>query len=169
MSDLRRVLVALLGAVGLVIGGGAVASAHSSHEILEFDSMTAITGSAVSANGPVLNDRGIVGGGKPWVITSGTGEVDRDGAVHVTVHGLIIPASAGFGFNPVGAFGATVSCLTPHGIVNLHTATAPATRSGDATIDGTLNAPLPHPCKHPILFVTSPGGAWFAMSNREDD
>ena len=163
MSQIRNGLLALLGAASLVIGSAAVASAHSSSELLEFDSMTPITGSAVGA----VNDRGITGGGKPWVITSGTGEVDRDGNVHVTVHGLIIPASAGFGFNPVGAFGATVSCLTPHGIVNLRTGTAPATSTGDATINGSVR--LPHPCKDPILFVTSPGGAWFAMSNSEDE
>jgi hypothetical protein len=67
----------------------------------------------------------------------------------------------------VPAFGATVSCVTPHGIVNLRTGTAPATSTGDATIDGTVM--LPNPCKDPILFVTSPGGAWFAMSNTEDE
>ena len=165
MSRVRSALVALLGAASLVVGSAAVASAHQSPDLVSFDSMTPVTGSAVGT----MNERGIVGGGKPWMITSGSGEVDRDGTVHVSVHGLIIPASAGFGFNPIGAFGTTVSCVTPHGIVNLHTATAPATRSGDSTIDGTLNAPLPHPCLHPILFVTSPTGAWFAMSNAEED
>ena len=163
MSQLRRGLLALLGAASLVIGSGAVASAHSSSELLEFDSMTPVTGSAVGA----VNDRGITGGGKPWVITSGTGEVDRDGSVHVTVHGLVIPVAPFNGTNPVGMFGVTVSCVTPHGIVNVSTATAPATPAGDATIDGTVA--LAHPCKDPILFVTSPTGAWFAMSNSEEE
>jgi hypothetical protein len=163
MRHLRATLVALVGTVSLVVGSAAVASAHSSHTILEFDSMTPVTGAAVGA----VNDRGITGGGKAWVISSGVGEVDRDGSVHVTVHGLVIPA-LGF-INPVAAFGATVSCLTPHGVVNLHTGTAPATSSGDATINGTLNLPLPHPCQQPILFVTSPTGAWFAMSNAEEE
>ena len=164
MARVRSALVALLGAASLVVGSAAVASAHQSPDLVSFDSMTTVTGGAVGT----VNDRGIVGGGKPWVITSGSGEVDRDGTVHVSVHGLIIPASAGFGFNPVGAFGATVSCVTPqHGIVNLRTGTAPATPSGDATINGSVA--LPHPCLQPIVFVTSPGGAWFATSNAEED
>lgn len=163
MMRFRKVLVGLFGAVSLLVGGSAVVSAHSSRELLEFDSMTPVTGSAVGA----VNDRGITAGGKPWVITSGSGEVDRDGKVHVTVHGLVIPVAPFNGTNPVGAFGATVSCVTPHGIVNLRTATAPATSTGNATIDGSVT--LPHPCKDPILFVTSPGGAWFATSNSEDE
>ena len=39
--------------------------------------------------------------------------------------------------------------------------------TNNATIDTTVT--LPHPCIQPIGFVTSPGGAWFAMSNAEDD
>ena len=163
MTHLKSVLLALFGAASLVVGSAAIASAHSSHDIVEFDSMTPVTGAAVGT----VNDRGITGGGKPWIITSGSGEVDRDGSVHVTVRGLVIPVPPFNGINPVAAFGATVSCITPHGIVNLRTTTAPATGSGDATIDGSVS--LPHPCKDPILFVTSPGGAWFAMSNPEDE
>jgi hypothetical protein len=163
MRRFTTALVALFGVGTLFVGGGAVVSAHSSHDVLVFGSMTPVTGSAVGA----VNDRGITGGGKPWVITSGRGEVDRDGSVHVAVSGLVIPVAPFNGTNPVPAFGATVSCITPHGIVNLRTGTAPATPAGDATIVGAVS--LPHPCKDPILFVTSPGGAWFAMSSSEDD
>ena len=124
--------------------------------------MTPVTGGAVGT----VNGRGITGGGKPWVIASGSGEVDRNGAVHVSVSGLVIPVSPFNGTNPVTPFGVTVSCVTPHGIVNLHTATAPATSTGDATINGAVS--LPNPCKDPIVFVTSAGGAWFAMSKGDD-
>lgn len=164
MTRLRSALVALVGAASLVVGSAAVASAHQSPDLVSFDSMTPVTGSAVGT----VNDRGIVGGGKPWVITSGSGEVDRDGTVHVTVTGLVIPVLGNI--NPLPAFGATVSCVTPHGIVNLRTGIAPATPAGNATIDGSVT--LPHPCLNPIVFVTSPTGAWFAMSNvavEEDD
>lgn len=161
MRRFTSAFVALFGAAALFIGGSAVVSAHSSHNVLVFESMTPVTGSAVGT----VNDRGITGGGKAWVITSGSGEVDRDGSVHVTVSGLVIPALGGI--NPIAAFGATVSCVTPHGIVNVRTGTAPASSSGNSTIDGTVT--LPHPCKDPILFVTSPGGAWFAMSNSENE
>lgn len=166
MMHLKSVLVACLGAASLLIGSAAVASAHPSHPILTFDSMTPVTGSAVGT----VNDRGITGGGKPWVITSGSGVVESDGSVHVTVQGLVIPIAPFNGTNPVPMFAATVSCVTPHGqIVNLHTGVFPASPAGDSTIDGSLNAALPHPCLHPILFVTSPTGAWFAMSNAEEE
>src|SRR4029077_15011955 len=95
MRRITRVLVGLLGAASLLIGSAASVSAHSSHALLEFDSMTPVTGGAVGT----LNDRGITGGGKPWVITSGSGEVDRNGSVHVRVSGLVIPAPAGNGTN----------------------------------------------------------------------
>ena len=161
MRRITTILVGLFGAASLLIGGAATVSAHSSHALLEFDSMTPVTGGAVNT----VNDRGITGGRLPWVITAGSGEVDRNGSVHVRVSGLVIPAFNGT--NPVARFGATVSCLTPHGIVNLRTGTAPATGTGDATIDGAVM--LPNPCKDPILFVTSPTGLWFAMSNGEDE
>jgi hypothetical protein len=164
MGRLRTTLVAVVGAMSLVVGGGAVASAQEGGlTLLEFDSMTPVTGSAVGT----ANDRGIVGGGFPWVITSGSGELDRFGELHVQVTGLVIAVPPFNGINPVPRFGATVSCLTPHGVVNLRTATVPATMTGDATIDATVT--LPHPCKDAIVFVTSPGGAWFAMSNAEDE
>ena len=162
MRRITNVFVGLFGAASLLIGGASIVSAHSSHALLAFDSMKPVTGGAVGT----VNDRGIIGGGKPWVITSGSGEVDRNGSVHVSVSGLVIPVAPFNGTNPVAAFGATVSCVTPHGVVNLRTGTAPASAAGDATIDGAVM--LPNPCQDPILFVTSPGGAWFAMSNGDD-
>ena len=162
MRRITNVFVGLFGAASLLIGGASIVSAHSSHALLAFDSMKPVTGGAVGT----VNDRGITGGGKPWVITAGSGEVDRNGSVHVSVSGLVIPVAPFNGINPVAAFGATVSCVTPHGVVNLRTGTAPASAAGDATIDGAVM--LPNPCQDPILFVTSPGGAWFAMSNGDD-
>ncbi len=162
MRRITNVFVGLFGAASLLIGGASIVSAHSSHVLLAFDSMKPVTGGAVGT----VNDRGITGGGKPWVITAGSGEVDRNGSVHVSVSGLVIPVAPFNGTNPVAAFGATVSCVTPHGVVNLRTGTAPASAAGDATIDGAVM--LPNPCQDPILFVTSPGGAWFAMSNGDD-
>jgi hypothetical protein len=104
------------------------------------------------------------------VITSGSGEVDRKGNVHVEVRGLVIPTLTP-PRNPVGAFSVTVSCITPGGVVNVLTGSAPATTAGDSTINGTVS--LPHPCQSPEIFVgvTRANGtfAWFAMSNAEDD
>jgi hypothetical protein len=45
---------------------------------------------------------------------------------------------------------------------NLTTATVPASAAGDANLDTTVN--LPSPCFAPIVFVTTPNGAWLAVS-----
>jgi len=163
MGRWGRLAVAGLGAVSLVGAGTTSVGAHGEGRLLEFESMTPVTGAAVGA----VNDRGLVGGGKPWAITSGTGEVDRDGNVEVTVTGLVIPVAPFNSTNPVGAFKAIVSCVTKGGIVNVSTGTFPASAAGNAAIHARVS--LPRHCKHPIVFVTSPGGAWFAMSNRDDE
>ena len=157
MRVIGRLLVATFVALSLVGAGSAAGLAHDSGSLTEFDSMTPVTGAAVGT----VNDRGIKGGGLPWVIAEGQGEVGRDGSVEVRVEGLVIPLKGNI--NPVATFGATVSCLTPHGIVNVRTAQFPASTTGNAEIEGMVD--LPHPCMHPIVFVVSPGGAWFAMSN----
>jgi hypothetical protein len=71
------------------------------------------------------------------------------------------------GINPVPSFKAVVSCLsmsnaTTPTTVNLSTGLFPATRTGDARIHATLD--LPDPCIAPIVFVTSPTDAWFAVT-----
>jgi hypothetical protein len=169
MGHLRSILVAVVGAVSLVGAGSVSVLAHEGRSLVEFDSMTGVTAAGIN----VVNDRGITAGGKPWVITSGRGEVDRQGNVHVQVRGLVIPVAPFNGTSPVKIFRATVSCLTPHGVVNVTTGTFPTGSTGDATISGTVA--LPHPCKDPIVFVVngtaSADGtfAWFAMSNGEDE
>jgi hypothetical protein len=167
MGYLRRFLVAVVAAVGIVGAGSVSVSAHDRGTLVDFDSMTPVTGTAVG----VMNARGITGGRVPWVIASGNGEVDRRGNVEVKVTGLVVPADGGI--NPVATFRATVSCLTRHGVVNATTGAFPASPTGDATIEGTVK--LPHRCKDPIVFVvngtpTPTGGfAWLAMSNAEDE
>ena len=165
MTYWRRFLVAAIGALSLVGAGTAPASAEDT--LIEFDSITPVTGSAVGH----LNDRNIMGGGLPWVITSGSGEVDRQGNVEIEVKGLIIPASAGFGFNPAPKFQAVVSCLGPSGVVNVKSAAFPASRAGDSEFETTVA--LPHPCNKPEVFVGTTLGSgvfvWFARSNVEDE
>lgn len=166
MAYLRRLFVGAIGALTLV-GAGASGVGAQGDTLVAFDSMTPVTGSAVGA----VNDRGIKGGGLPWVITSGTGTVDHQGNVSVTVTGLIIPVLSP-PRNPIGAFSATVSCITPNGIQNVTTGLFPATSTGDATINAKVM--LPHPCKDPEVFVgttnaTTGAFAWFAMSNAEGD
>ena len=167
MAYLRRLLVGVIGAVSLVGAGSISVGAHDGGTLVGFDSMTGVTAAGVN----LVNDRGIAAGGKPWVITSGSGEVDRQGNVEVKVRGLVIPVAPFNGTNPVKSFMATVSCLTPHGVVNVTTGAVGTGSTGDATINATVA--LPHPCKHPLVFVgtTNTAGAfvWFAVSNSEDE
>ena len=162
MTHFVKVLMAAMGALSVVAAGSATVLAHEDHRILHFSSMTPVTGAAVGA----VNDRGLVGGGKAWAITSGSGSVSRDGHVMVSVTGLVIPE---FGnVNPVAKFKAIVSCVTQHHvIVNVSTALFDASGAGNSTINDLVV--LPRHCGHALLFVTSPGGAWFAMSNPSED
>jgi hypothetical protein len=162
MTHFRKLLVAAASALAVVAAGSATVLAQEDHRILQFGSMTPVAGAAVG----IVNDRGLVGGGKAWAITSGSGSVSRDGHVMVRVTGLVIPE---FGnVNPSAQFKAIVSCVTQHhAIVNVSTGLFDASSAGDSTINDTVA--LPRHCGHALLFVTSPGGAWFAVSNPSDD
>ena len=169
MRSWRRLLVATVGALSLVGAGSVSVAGHEGGSLIEFDSMTPVTGAAVGT----VNDRGIKGGGLPWAINSGSGEVSRHGHVSVEVTGLVLAAGSNTGKNPIGTFAVTVSCRTPHGIVNVTTASFPATiPGGDSTINARIS--LPHPCKRPEVFIgtvnaTTGAFAWFAMSNADEE
>jgi hypothetical protein len=137
--------------------------------ILEFESMVGVSGQFVGATGTPI--RGLHGGGLPWVITRGEGEVDSAGNVEVEVRGLVlanappVPPAVRL-TNPVANFRAVVSCLDASGnAVNVSTGLFPASPQGNADIEATVQ--LPRPCRDPIVFVTSPGLAWFAMSVKQ--
>lgn len=155
MRGFARLLLAATLTLGLLAAGASTGLAKEGGTLVKFKSMTPVTGAAVG----VPNDRGINGGGVAWAITSGTGTVSHKGAVDVTVTGLIIPSRG----NPATAFKVIVSCLTRDGVVNVSTGTAPADAAGNSHITGIVA--LPHHCRKPIVFVTSAGGSWFAMSN----
>lgn len=153
---------ALLLAVGLVLL--TIPSAASSDlVVLEFKTMVGVSGPFVGAANPI---RGVNGGGLPWAISEGRGELDTTGKLEVRVRGLVLAAGPAAGTNPVANFRALVSCLTitagAPATVNVSTGLFPATITGDADIEQLLT--LPTPCFAPIIFVTSPGGAWFAVT-----
>jgi hypothetical protein len=150
---------------------------QASRELLEFERMTGVSGQFVGAANPV---RGINGGGLPWVIASAEGELSPSGEVEVKVKGLVLDPtnpvviSRGLaGVNPITSFKAIVSCISTDAngqpvVVNISTALFPAT-TGPASLGGGNakiedHVTLPAVCKMPIIFVTSPGGAWFAAS-----
>jgi hypothetical protein len=115
--------------------------------------------------------RTVPGGGLPWMIGAGEGSLSRDGRVQIHVRGLVLADSplvpAGLrGTNPVADFEAIVSCQTITGgmatVTNVSTGQFPASTRGNADIRARVR--LPHPCIAPVVFVASPGGAWFAAT-----
>jgi hypothetical protein len=117
--------------------------------------------------------RGVSGGGLPWEIGDANATLRADGRLHVDVEGLVLarraPVPANLqGTNPIPQFMAIVSCLTAVSgaatTSNISTDLVPASSTGDAEINTSVE--LPSPCFAPIVFVTSPTGAWFAVSGR---
>lgn len=157
MGRFVKTLIAIVGALGVLAASAGLALADEGGNVTDFSTMTPVTGSAVGT----VNDRGLTGGGKPWVITSGSGTVSQRGMVDVTVTGLVIPPLGNM--NPIPSFEARLSCLGPTGVTNVSTGTFPASPTGNSHIQATIA--LPRPCWKPIIFVTAPSGAWFAESN----
>jgi hypothetical protein len=160
-------LVLALAGVLLLLQSSFVA-ARGGPKILEFQTMvgvpTAFTG---GTNAAVI--RGVAGGGIPWRLDLGTGELSTSGHLEIKVRGLVLAAGANAGNNPVGTFRGLVSCLTDQAtVVNVPTGDFPATLGaataggGNADIEQTLD--LPNPCIAPIVFVTNSGGSWFAAT-----
>lgn len=170
MGKRRWLLAGVVAALmGLVPALGATASASGNPTtMLKFDTMAPVTGPYVGTDNPI---RSVPGGGFPWMITAGTGILKKDGHLIVHVRGLVLADSAPVppalqGANPIPDFKAIVSCETISAgsavTDNVATGEFPASISGNATINATVS--LPHPCIAPVVFVTSPGGAWFAAT-----
>ena len=168
MKKLAQVLLVWLVLSSLMFAGSAPMAAAKNLNIMEFSSMVGVpqllTGTQSQA--PL---RGINGGGLPWTIGSGKGELSASGHLELTVQGLVLAAGANAGTNPISSFRVLVSCVRADGtFANILTDAFPATTGpaasggGDAKIETTVS--LPHPCIAPIIFVTSPGGAWFAAT-----
>ncbi len=160
---MKRISLLSLAAAGCLVAAmvvKAVPRAPAS-QILEFNTMFPVSGPYVGTTNPI---RGISGGGVPWVITEGRGELRSDGKLEVKVQGLVLATTQ---TNPIPNFRGVVSCQSIDGtgapsIVNVSTDDFPASSSGDAVIEETLD--LPEPCIAPIVFVTSPTLRWFAVT-----
>ena len=167
----RRILIVLAIALafGMVFSSGQVSQATAKEpKILEFDSMVGLPQTFTGTQNPI---RGINGGGVPWMLSSGVGELKANGKLEISVRGLVIAAGPNTGKNTVPNFRAVVSCLASDAaVVNVSTGLFPATLGfaseggGNAEIEAQLA--LPQPCIAPIIFVTSPNGAWFAVTGK---
>jgi len=173
-EQMRRALVLMLGltlAAGLAVQSTSASSSRetSRENVLEFDVMAGVVEPFTGSAHPI---RGVSGGGLPWEIDSAAGELRSHGRLEISVEGLVLarraPVPANLqGTNPVPQFRASVSCLTPESPdpgVLLTSDPVPASADGDARIETELE--LPEPCIAPIVFVTSPAGAWFAATGR---
>ena len=170
MGKIRWLLAALgMAMIGLVpvLVSGSPANADPG-TILRFDVMTPVTGPYVGTSHPI---RMVPGGGLPWMISEGSGSLSRDGRLQVRVHGLVLADNSAVpanlrGTNPVADFEAIVSCQTITGgtatVTNVSTGQFPASPTGNADIKARVK--LPKPCIAPVVFVASPGGAWFAAT-----
>jgi hypothetical protein len=160
-------------AIGLALAMGLIAQATGASSagpatVLKADTLAGVTGPYVGADNPI---RGVSGGGLPWQIGDSKVVLNADGALIVKVEGLVLLDGAPVpealrGINPVASFRAVVSCETivegDPATTNLTTDPFAATPAGDSKIESAVD--LPSPCFAPVVFVTSPGGAWFAVT-----
>jgi len=134
--------------------------------ILTWTTMAPVTGPYVGTSNPI---RSIPGGGLPWAISGASGTLMSNGALKIRVRGLVLAAGGAAGTNPIPFFKGAVSCEIINSSnqadrVNLFTDSFPADSMGNSTINTMVD--LPKPCLAPIIFVTSPTGAWFAVTGR---
>jgi hypothetical protein len=167
MTRTRSLSVALLlTLLALLLATPAAVVTADSPKILDFDTLVGVPDALTGTQASI---RGVNGGGIAWTLASAKGKLTTAGHVDVRVTGLVLAGGANSGSNPIGSFRAIVSCLTADGsTVNLTTDAFPAT-TGPASEGGgnariTTDVELPDPCIAPIVFVTSPGGSWFAVT-----
>ena len=166
----------LAGLAIFVLGGSMVAQDQDQDQdaatiktILTFGTMIGDPGSATAADKAKNVIRGYVGPASPWLISSAQGSLKSNGALTVTVRGLVLPD----GTNPVPFFRAALSCQDPANSAKgelFFTKTFRADAQGNSDIAGTVS--LPSHCIAPIILVASPAvpgnpsGFWFAVTGR---
>jgi hypothetical protein len=153
MARSLRLAIAFGLLAALVVGTGTVAAHRDGpHKILD----TRLVGLATPGTVVV----GVTGAGHAWAIDRGNAKLYDNGRVKVDVRGLVLTPE---GTNPVANGRVVVSCngggagnVIQSGLVPL------SVPGGNAHFDGKLT--LPSPCLAPVIFFTSGGGAWFAVS-----
>ncbi len=168
--------VAVVAAVAFFVAPAQPAQSDT-FNLMVFTTMHGVPRPYTGATNPI---RDLSGGGLPWVLTAAQGVLNSNGLLVVKVRGLVLDpndptviADGLAGKNPIANFKAIVSCQSVDAggaavVVNVSTPTFPATTGlatsggGDASFVGTLT--LPSPCLAPIVFITSPTGAWFAVT-----
>jgi len=168
---MRTALAVLLGfvAIGAVVAQSTAAHPNGGNDVLRFRSMAGVV---EPFTGDAHRVRGLAGGGLPWELDRARGRLRSDGRLDIKVDGLVLARRAPVpenlrGTNPIDHFRAAVSCLTPAAPdqgETLLTDPVPASPGGDARF--RTRVALPATCVAPVVFVTSPTGAWFAATGR---
>jgi hypothetical protein len=166
-----RKIVALLTLIALSVFGMAAANVDNDDDddgvTLKFGTMAGVSGPYVGPTNPI---RGVPGGGLPWIIDEGRGQLKPNGELKLRIRGLVIP-SPPFNFtNPLPSFRAIVSCQSIDAnnnpsTVNVITPEFPADTAGNARVNTSVA--LPNPCIAPIIFITHPTSdppRWFAAT-----
>ena len=167
MNGKKWLILVLVGSLGVALLGGQFSQAAARDpKILEFNTMVGIPQAFTGTQNPI---RGINGGGLPWTIASAQGELSTSGKLEIQVQGLVLATGPNAGKNPIASFRAIVSCLksdaTPENVTtDPFPATTGAASAGGGNAKIEANLTLPQPCIAPIVFVTNPGGAWFAAT-----
>ena len=148
-----RLAVALGLLAALVIGTGTVVARHGGpHKILD----TRLVG--LPTPGMVI--AGVTGAGHAWSVKNGRAKLFADGRVDLHVHGLVLFPE---GTQPAANVRVVVSCNGGGAGNVIQSGLVPLSQpKGDAHFNARLT--LPSPCLAPTIFVTSPGGTWFAVS-----
>lgn len=170
------VVVALALFASVLVGAPSLSAKDGNATVLKFDTMIGVPRPYTGAANAI---RGVPGGGLPWVVGEASGELKRDGELKIKVQGLVFdPNDAGTqaaklaGTNTVASMKAIVSCQSivagAATVVNVPTGLFPATTgaasAGGGNVEIEAHVDLPKPCIAPIIFVASPGGAWFAST-----
>ncbi len=163
----RRTLLGTL-IVLLALSTSLVSAQDGDDIVLKFKRMFAVNGPFGNAADPPTPLRGLSGARAPWAIQRVNGQLNANGRLEVTVRGLIVPQPF-LGRNPVPFFRGVVSCRSVDQagnavIANVQTDLFPATSTGDADIEQFLT--LPSPCVAPIVFITTPGLSWLAVTGQ---
>ena len=157
---MKKLVVAL---AVMALGSVGIASTAGSAEPATILKASTMAGVIAPYTGPTNAIRGVPGGGLPWELSEAKVVLAADGRLEIKVEGLVLVST---GANPVATFRGVVSCQSIDAgapvVRNVMTDPVPATMTGDAKIQATLD--LPEPCFAPIVFVTSGGGSWFAVT-----
>ena len=108
-------LVLALAGVLLLLQSSFVA-AKGGPTILEWQTMVGVPQAFTGTTNQAVI-RGVPGGGIPWRLDLGKGELSRNGHLEIKVRGLVLASGDNAGTNPVGTFRGLVSCLTDQATV----------------------------------------------------